>query len=308
MKSIIKTEELGHKYSTTWAIRDINIDIKKEGTYGLLGSNGAGKSTIMNIMSGVLNQTKGNVYINGIDIRKAPIKAKRHLGFLPQTVPLYKDLTAREYLIYCAELRRIKKSKITAATEEVMEQCGIVNLKDRLVKNLSGGYKQRVGLAQAIIHKPELVILDEPTTGLDPVQIKELHNLIQRIAHESTVIISSHILSEIQSICQEIIMIEQGQMVFSDSLQAFENYTAPESMLLRFESLPPVYEIQSVNGVSRAEKISSTQYKIFFKGDDTSKRLIEASVRQDWGLKELTIEKNSMDDIFKQLTNKVTRD
>lgn len=308
MKSIIKTEGLGHKYSTNWAIRDINIDIKKKGAIGLLGSNGAGKSTIMNIMSGVLNQTKGEVYINGINVRESHIKATKHLGFLPQTVPLYEDLTAREYLTYCAQLRRIEKDKIPKAVEEVMDECGISNLKDRLVKNLSGGYRQRVGLAQAIIHKPELVILDEPTTGLDPVQIKELHTLIRKIARESTVIISSHILQEIKVICQEIIMIEQGQTVFSDSLQAFENYLAPESMMLTFKSPLPVHQLQSVEGVSRAEKVSPTQFKVFFNGQsEINEKLIEESVRRGWGLTELVVEKNSMEDIFTQLTRKANK-
>lgn len=308
MESIIKTDGLGHKYSTNWAIKNINIDIKQEGAIGLLGSNGAGKSTIMKIMCGVLNQTQGDVYINGINIRKNPLEAKKHLGFLPQKVPLYEDLTAREYLAYCASLRRIEGDKISVAVEEVMDECGISNLKDRLVKNLSGGYRQRVGLAQAIIHRPEVVVLDEPTTGLDPVQIKELHMLIQKIARESTVIISSHILEEIKSVCREIIMIEQGQMVFSDSLEAFENYLAPESLMLTVDSPLPVQQIQSVEGVNRAEKISSSHYRVFFNGkSETSQKLIEESVHQGWQLSELVIEKNSMDDIFKQLTKKATR-
>lgn len=308
MTSIIKTEELGHQYSTAWAIRDINIDIKNKGAYGLLGSNGAGKSTIMNIICGVLNQTKGEVYINGINVRDDHIEATKQLGFLPQTVPLYEDLTALEYLTYCARLRLIEESNVPAVVDEVIDKCGISNLKDRLIKNLSGGYQQRVGIAQAIIHKPELVILDEPTTGLDPVQIKDLHSLIRKIAHESTVIISSHILSEIQAICREIIMVEQGQVVFSDSLEAFENYMAPESMMAAFESPVPVHELQEVEGVSRAEKVSPTQYRVFFNGEtEISQNLIEACMRRGWRLKELVIEKNSMDDIFKQLTQKVTK-
>jgi ABC-2 type transport system ATP-binding protein len=304
MTSIIKTEGLGHKYSASWAIRDINIDIAEAGAYGLVGANGAGKSTTMNIMCGSLNPTAGAVYINGTDIRKDPMKAKQQLGFCPQTVPLYEDLTASEYLTYCAELRRMNPSGIPAAVEQVMDECGISNLKDRLVKNLSGGYRQRVGLAQAIIHDPKLVILDEPTTGLDPVKIAELHNLIGKIARHSTVIISSHILSEIQAICQEIIMIEQGQVVFSDSTQAFENYMAPESMLLTFRESPSVVDLEAVEGVTRAEKQAHGKYKIFFDGEEVSERLVEASVRRGWRLAELTVEKNTMEEIFEQLTKK----
>lgn len=263
MKSIIKTENLSHKYSTAWAIRDINIDIDEYGTYGLVGANGAGKSTTMKIICGTLKPTTGRVLINGVDIQENPIKAKKQLGFCPQTVPLYDDLTAREYLIYSAGLRLTDKERIPEAVNEVMDECGILNLKNRLLKNLSGGYRQRVALAQAIIHKPKLVILDEPTTGLDPVKIAELHNLIKKIAQNSTVIISSHILSEIKAVCEHIVMIEQGQVVFSDSTEAFENYMAPDSMVLTLQKSPSVYELESVDGVTRVEKQTPKKFQVF---------------------------------------------
>jgi ABC-2 type transport system ATP-binding protein len=209
MKPIIKIVGLSHRYSSAWAVSDITIEINKKGIYGLLGSNGAGKSTTMNILCGALNQTKGEVYIDGLDIRKDPIRAKKNIGFLPQSAPLYLDLTVHEYLLYCARLREMDKNDIPAALDEVMTKCGIIHVRDRLLKNLSGGYRQRAGIAQSIIHKPKLVILDEPTNGLDPVQIIEVRNLIREISANCTVILSSHILSEIQLLCQEIIMIEQ---------------------------------------------------------------------------------------------------
>ena len=166
--TIIKVEHLSHRYNVQWAIRDINFEIGQTGTTGLLGSNGAGKSTTMNIICGVLAQTSGNVYINGIDIRKNPVEAKMNIGFLPQTPPLYGDLTVDEYLRYTAQLRRMDVSEIPSALEAVKEKCGISHFSKRLIKNLSGGYKQRVGIAQAIIHNPKLVVMDEPTNGLDP--------------------------------------------------------------------------------------------------------------------------------------------
>ncbi|HEY0175862.1 MAG TPA: ABC transporter ATP-binding protein, partial [Pedobacter sp.] len=169
--SIVKIEHLSHKYSSSWAIRDINMEISQSGIVGLLGSNGAGKSTTMNILCGALNQTEGKVLINGVDIREEPEIAKRDIGFLPQTAPLYLELTVDEYLIYCAELRLIPKDKIKAALDDAKERCGITHFSKRLIGNLSGGYRQRVGIAQAIIHRPKLVVLDEPTNGLDPNQI-----------------------------------------------------------------------------------------------------------------------------------------
>ncbi|MCH5687352.1 ATP-binding cassette domain-containing protein [Niabella sp. W65] len=185
---ILKTENLSHRYSSSWAIRDINIEIEHPGIIGLLGSNGAGKSTTMNIICGTLNQTEGDVYINGINLRKHPLEAKKQIGFLPQTAPLYTDLTIDEYLVYCAELRLMEKSTIKAAVEEVKERCGVAHFSSRLIKNLSGGYRQRVGIAQAIIHKPSLVVMDEPTNGLDPNQMIEARKIIKEIAEERTVL------------------------------------------------------------------------------------------------------------------------
>src|SRR6186713_352174 len=215
-KPIVKIERLSHKYSSSWAIRDINMEIGSTGIVGLLGSNGAGKSTTMNILCGVLNQTEGSVYIDGIDLRKEPERAKQQIGFLPQTPPLYMDFTVDEYLTNCAYLRSMKKPQVPAALEEAKERCGIAHFSDRLIRNLSGGYRQRVGIAQAIIHRPKLVVLDEPTNGLDPNQIIEVRSLIKEIATSHAVIFSTHILSEVQVLCRDIQMIEEGRMVFSD--------------------------------------------------------------------------------------------
>ena len=164
---IVEVKHLSHRYSVDWAIRDINFSIEKTGILGLLGSNGAGKSTTMNIICGVLNQTEGDVFINGIDLRKNPVEAKKHIGFLPQKPPLHPDLTVDEYLINCATLRRMEKSKIREAVEIAKERCAIAHFSKRLIKNLSGGYQQRVGIAQALLNNPKILILDEPLNALD---------------------------------------------------------------------------------------------------------------------------------------------
>lgn len=300
---IVRIEHLSHRYTSSWAINDINIEINKKGIYGLLGSNGAGKSTTMNIVCGVLNQTKGQVSINGIDLRRDPISAKRHIGFLPQNAPLYLDLTVTEYLTYCAHLRDLNDSAVPAAIEEAMNKCAIFHVKDRLLKNLSGGYRQRVGIAQSILHKPALVILDEPTNGLDPVQIVEVRKLIKEIGEERTVVLSSHILSEIQLLCQDIIMIEQGKLVFSDTMDAFNNYIAPRSLLLDFENAPATELLSAFNGISRVERLTAKSFRIFYDGsNDTCESIISGSVQQGWRLTQLAVEKNSIDEIFKQLT------
>lgn len=305
--SIVKIQNLSHRYSRSWAIQDINLDISKHGIYGLLGSNGAGKSTTLNILSGVLKATQGEVSINGYDMQKDPIHAKMQLGFLPQAVPIYLDLTVEEYLSLCAVLKRVEQKELKSAIDRVLEQCGLTHMRQRLLKNLSGGYRQRAGIAQAIIHQPKLVIMDEPTNGLDPVQIIEVRKLIKEIAEERTVILSSHILSEIQLMCRDIVMIEQGRLVFSDTIDAFNNYIAPQSLLIELENPPGMEALHKVKGIDRVEELTPGQYRLFYDGTrETSEQLVLQSVQQGWRLTQLAVEKNSVEEIFRQLTQRAT--
>jgi ABC-2 type transport system ATP-binding protein len=308
MSFILKTAHLSHQYARSWAIRDINIEIEERGIIGLLGSNGAGKSTTMNIICGVLNQTEGEVYIDGIDLRREPEQAKKQIGFLPQTPPLYTDLTIDEYLTYSAQLRLMDKEKIKPAVEEVKERCGITHFSSRLIKNLSGGYRQRVGIAQAIIHKPKLVVMDEPTNGLDPNQLIEARKLIKEIAREHTVLLSSHILSEINLLCREIIMIEAGNIVFADTMDAFNNYVQAKTILMRLESPPLTEELLKVPGVTNVEFLSDQQIRVHFDNnhEDVSDALVAASVAGGWRLREITLDKGLLDDVFKHLSTQAS--
>jgi ABC-2 type transport system ATP-binding protein len=302
--SIVKIEHLSHRYSSSWAIRDINIEITQSGIVGLLGSNGAGKSTTMNILCGSLNQTEGNVYVGGIDMRKEPEAAKRLIGFLPQTPPLYMDLTVDEYLVYCANLRKMAKKDIRPAVEDAKERCGIAHFSTRLIRNLSGGYRQRVGIAQAIIHRPQLVVLDEPTNGLDPNQIIEVRSLIKEIAADRAVIFSSHILSEIQVLCKEIKMIDNGRIVFSDTMDAFNNYVEPHSVLMQMENPPAAEELLQIPGVTKADFLTERQIRLYFSADqEITERIIASSVAGGWRLREISLDKSSLDEIFAQLSN-----
>ncbi|SFN19030.1 ABC-2 type transport system ATP-binding protein [Chitinophaga sp. YR627] len=304
MNSIVKLERLSHRYTSSWAIRDINMEISQTGIVGLLGSNGAGKSTTMNILCGVLNQTEGNVFINGINMRDNPELAKQAIGFLPQHPPLYMDLTVDEYLIYCAGLRLMPKEKIQPALKEAKERCGIAHYSQRLIRNLSGGYRQRVGIAQAIIHRPSLVVLDEPTNGLDPNQIIEVRSLIKEIATDRAVIFSSHILSEIQLLCKEIKMIESGRIVFADTMDAFNNYVEPHSVLMYMENPPAAETLMATEGVTQVTFLTERQVRVHFNGDQSiSERLINMSVQQGWRLREISLDKTALDEVFKQLSN-----
>ena len=302
-ESIVKIEGLSHRYSKAWAIRDISFEINQTGIVGLLGSNGAGKSTTMNILCGVLNPTEGRVLIDETDIRENPERAKKSIGFLPQNAPLYLDFTVDEYLTYCAHLRLIKKEKIKQAVQTVKERCGVAHFSKRLIGNLSGGYRQRVGIAQAIIHKPRLVVLDEPTNGLDPNQILEVRSLIKEIAEERSVIFSSHILAEIQATCRDIIMIEGGRIVFSDTMAAFNNYIEPNSLVVHLEAPPTVAELSAIPGITHVEPLSDKHFRLKF-GEvyDISEKVVQLSVERRWRLKEISLEKSSLDEIFAQLS------
>ena len=304
-KAIVKVEHLSHRYSVQWVLRDINIEIQNQGIYGLLGSNGAGKSTLMNIMCGVIKQTEGVVYINGVDTRLKPIECKRFIGFLPQKPPLYGDLTVEEYLTHTADLRQVPPHKVKEYLEEVLELCSIAHFRKRLLKNLSGGYQQRVGIAQAIIHKPALVVFDEPTNGLDPNQILEIRYLIKKIAEERTVILSTHILSEVQATCDHIIMIEQGKMVFGGSVEEFDNYIVPNTLFITLADAPPVEELERIEGVSGVEALNARDFRIRFSdAQEVIENIVELSTQRHWRLLELHQEKSSLDTIFAELSKK----
>lgn len=303
--AVVSVKNLWHKYNVQWAIQDINFDITDKGVVGLLGSNGAGKSTTMNIICGVLNQTQGEVFINGINLRENPVEAKRFIGFLPQKPPLYTDLTVREYLTHCAHLRLMDSSQVTAAVDVALEKCAITDYASRLIKNLSGGYQQRVGIAQAIVHNPRFVVLDEPTNGLDPNQIVDIRNLIRGIAEHHSVLLSTHILSEVQAICAEIKMIEHGELVFSGTMDEFDNYIEPTSFVVEFGEMPDLEKLQQVAPVAGIEAIDANHLRIRFKDDHkVTHEYIRQSVLQGWDLREISIERSTLDEVFAQLSGK----
>lgn len=302
---IVKVKNLSHRYTSQWAIRNINFEIKERGVVGLLGSNGAGKSTTMNIICGVLNQTEGEVYINGISLRENPVEAKKHIGFLPQKPPLYGDLTVDEYLVYCANLRLMDKDAVREAVDKAKERCGITHFSNRLIRNLSGGYQQRVGIAQAIVHNPKFVVLDEPTNGLDPNQILEIRELIKEIAKDHSILLSTHILSEVQATCEYIRMIEHGNVVFTGTMDEFNNYIKPDSFIVYMDQKVSTKELIAIEGINDVETLENNKYRFHFEGGrETMQRLLQIGVEKGWGISEITLEKSSLDEVFAQLSGK----
>lgn len=307
-KSIVSVKNLSHRYSVQWAVKDVSFEINEKGVTGLLGSNGAGKSTTMNIICGVLNQTQGDVFINGVNLRENPVEAKKNIGFLPQQPPLYTDLTVGEYLRHAALLRLVEPDKVDEAVDLALEKCSITHFRDRLIKNLSGGYQQRVGIAQAIVHNPQFVVLDEPTNGLDPNQIVDIRNLIRDIAKHHAVLLSTHILSEVQAICDNIYMIESGKLVFSGTMEEFDNYVAPESFIVEFVNSPSKEILENLTENNGIEALDDGSYRIFLKDDiSITERYIQESVKQNWNLKSIYVERASLSEIFAQLSGKAKK-
>lgn len=303
--SIVKAENLSHRYTIQWAIRNINLEIAQKGVYGLLGANGSGKSTVMNIICGILKQSDGNAYISGISIDRNPVEAKKHIGFLPQSAPLHPDLTVQEYLTYAAGLRLMPDKAVSKAVDKAMERCDIRHFRKRLIRNLSGGYKQRVGIAQAIVHDPEFIVLDEPTNGLDPNQILGVRKLIKEIAEEHTVLLSTHILQEVQATCEHIWMINEGSMVFSGTIEEFDNYLIPSSLTVVLMSPPTIEELKQIRGVENVMSINHNSFRIYFKdADEAIEEIVKKSVENEWHLRDIRIEKNSMDSVFAALSKK----
>ena len=216
---MIEINNLVKKYGDHVAVDDLSLTVEPGKIYGFLGPNGAGKSTTMNIITGYLGATSGEVKINGHDIFKEPEEAKKSIGYLPEIPPLYVDMTVREYLDFVAELKKLEKSLRKRYVEEAMETTGITDVANRMIRNLSKGYRQRVGFAQAILGYPEIIILDEPTVGLDPKQIIEIRELIRKLGEKHTVILSSHILTEISAVCDHVFIISKGKLVASDATE-----------------------------------------------------------------------------------------
>ena len=228
---MIEVRNLVKKYGNHVAVDHLNFTVEKGKIYGFLGPNGAGKSTTMNMITGYIASTEGDILIDGHNILEEPEEAKKRIGYLPEMPPLYQDMTVREYLEFAAELKAIPREKKKTNIEEVMSTTKIEDVKNRLIKNLSKGYKQRVGLAQALLGYPEIMILDEPTVGLDPKQIIEIRDLIKGLGRKHTVILSSHILSEVSAVCDHVLIIDKGRLVASDSPENLSKLIAGDNSL-----------------------------------------------------------------------------
>ncbi len=300
---LIKVENLSRRYGTALAVNSLSFEVRRGEVLGFLGPNGAGKSTTMQMLSGNLAPSAGAVNINGIDMLENPKEAKLALGFLPEQPPLYRELTVDEYLNYCARLNRIEKGKIASAVEYAKERCGLTHMSQRLINNLSKGYQQRVGIAQAIIHSPDVVILDEPTVGLDPIQIREIRQLIRDIGTEHSVILSTHILPEVQATCDRVQIINKGELVLSDNIDGLSRRMQSSSLVVALRQAPAIEELASIHGVTAVEALDDGRLRLCHEPQSNpAEAIVEKAVGSGWGLYELTPERLSLEDVFVNIT------
>ncbi len=307
---MIEVSHLTKRYGKHLAVNDLSFTVESGQVLGLLGPNGAGKSTTMNILTGYLSSTEGQVLIGGVDILSDPIAAKKKIGYLPELPPLYMEMTVHEYLSFVCDLKGVKTYKANQINE-VCEHVRITHVRDRLIKNLSKGYRQRVGLAQALINNPELIVLDEPTVGLDPKEIIEICNLIRMIGKTHTVIFSSHILSEVQSVCDRIVVINKGNLIANDTPEnLYKALSQSHHLLVRVmgqaeEIAPALQSIHGIVGVTCMDQKEPNTCDLNIETDgltDVRADIFRTLARMDKPLLSLRSSEMSLEDIFLELT------
>jgi len=307
---LIEVKNVTKKYGNFTAVDDISFDVKDGEIVGLLGPNGAGKSTTMNMITGFIESTQGNIIVNGYDISKKPGRAKKQIGYMPEGVPSYQELTAKEFVKYMAELKLVNRKVLKDEVQNVIKQTGLEDVQNKLIKNLSRGYKQRVSMAGALVGNPDVLILDEPTVGLDPKQILEIRNLIKELGKRHTVILSSHILSEVSQICERVIIINKGKIVAIDTPENLETKTQNKNIIYvtvedKNEKMLGIKE--KVKDIETLEYIKDNedgtkQYKIVSNAEvDLRKKLFDILPKEDITIFELKKAEVSLEDAFMKL-------
>ncbi len=308
---MIEVKNLVKRYGNYLAVDHLSFKVEKGQILGFLGPNGAGKSTTMNMITGYISATEGDIVINGYNMYEEPEKAKKCIGYLPELPPVYPDMTVLEYLHFAAQLKQVPKEKQKHMIDEIMEKTKVTDVSKRLIKQLSKGYKQRVGLAQALVGNPEVVILDEPTVGLDPMQIIEIRDLMKELAKDHTVIISSHILSEINAVCDTVLIINKGKIVLSDSTERLsEHFKGKNDLTLEVKAteqqlkaaLDPISEISKLQ-IEEGEEKGLIRVLVQAAGEcDLRERIFFTLAQAKCPIYTMNIKKMSLEDIFLEMT------
>ncbi|MGD8589259.1 MAG: ABC transporter ATP-binding protein [Chromatiales bacterium] len=298
MEALLHTEQLSRAYNGRYVVDCLDLTLRRGEILGLLGPNGAGKSTALRMLCGDLAPSRGRVRICGHDLQTEPLAAKRQLGYLPERPPLHPDQRVDEYLLDVARLRRIARSQQRELVDQAKQGCGLERVGRRLISNLSKGYQQRVGIAQAILHLPSVIILDEPTDGLDPSQIREARELIRNLAQSAGVILSSHILPEIQALCTKVVILQEGLAVYQGTL------SSPQGRRLKIKLKQPVEPAQlaDLTAVKQVEPLSMGSFEVELESHSEASQLAEQIVRQGWGLQQLIPQAQDLERLFLRAT------
>ncbi len=296
-------EKLSRQYRAHAAVRDVTLELRRGEILGFLGPNGAGKSTTMRMLTGNLAPSAGSVRICGIDLMARPVAAKTQIGYLPETPPLYRDLTVDEFLQLAARLHRVAAARVGQAVERAKQRCGLSETGRRIIATLSKGYQQRVGIAQAIVHEPKVVILDEPTVGLDPNQIRETRELIRELGNSASVILSTHILPEVEAVCDRVQIMHRGHAVFSGSIANLKQLRSAGGIEIALRASPAHADIAGLPGVAGVDDLGDGVFRIRHEpGSDPTDAILARAVERQWGLFRLASAETSLEQVFSELT------
>ena len=303
----LSARNLTRRFGDQLVIRDVSLQLKRGEVLGLLGHNGAGKTTTLQMLTGCLTPDSGGIEICGIDLLRQPMLAKANLGYLPETPPLYRELSVNDYLTFAARLRGMKSAAIADALAQTKQRCGLEAAGNKIIGTLSKGYQQRAGIAQAIIHSPAVIVLDEPTVGLDPAQIREIRALIRELGNSSSVILSTHLLSEVESVCDRVEIMQHGKLIYGDTSARMQRYGSVSGFIVSLRNPPALSELEGIAGISRIEQISATQFRVLHKPEDNPKAaLLSLSEQRGWQLEQLTPLQTTLEDVYVRITDAQT--
>jgi ABC-2 type transport system ATP-binding protein len=300
----LSARNLTRRFGNLPVIHNVSLELKRGEVLGLLGHNGAGKTTTLQMLTGCLLPNSGEIEICGISLLQKPVQAKAHLGYLPETPPLYRELSVNDYLTFAARLHGMKTADVAAALAQTRQRCGLEAVGKKIIGTLSKGYQQRVGIAQAIIHSPAVIVLDEPTVGLDPTQIRGIRGLIRELGDTHSVILSTHLLSEVESVCDRVEIMQHGKLIYGDTSAHMQQHGSVSGFIIGLRNPPPLNVLEGIAGISHVEQLSATQFRVLHTPTSNPKSaLLTLAEQQGWQLEQLTPLQATLEDVFVNITN-----